>query len=117
LEINGGRRSRLVLAKLRQDKALSDVFRDLKAGASGWLHKVFPELKRFARQNGDGAFTVSASQAESVHRYIAKQPARHQRQSFEDELMQLLRLHEVDLTNAIGGNETSSSAARLRGLG
>jgi putative transposase len=96
LEINGVADHVHVLAKLRQDKALSDVIRDLKAGTSGWLHEVFPELSRFAWQNGYGAFTVSASQAVSVRRYIAKQKTHHQRQSFEDEFVQLLRLHEVE---------------------
>ena len=31
-----------VLAKLRPEKAVSDVLRDLKANASGWMHDVFP---------------------------------------------------------------------------
>lgn len=48
LEINGVEDHVHVLAKLRQDKALSDVLRDLKANASGWMHEVFPELKDFA---------------------------------------------------------------------
>jgi putative transposase len=73
LAINGVADHVHVLAKLRQDKALSDVIRDLKANASGWLHEIFPELKQFAWQNGYGAFTVSASQAESVRSYIANQ--------------------------------------------
>jgi putative transposase len=96
LEINGVTDHVHVLAKLRQDKALSDVIRDLKAGASGWLHEVFPELRQFAWQNGYGAFTVSATEVASVRRYIANQQAHHQRQSFEDEFVQLLRLHEVE---------------------
>jgi putative transposase len=96
LEINGVEDHVHVLAKLRQDKALSDVLRDLKANASGWMHDVFPELKNFAWQSGYGAFTVSASQAEGVRRYIANQKAHHQKQSFEDELVQLLKLHDIE---------------------
>src|SRR4051812_3623670 len=37
-----------VLAKLRPDKALSEVLRELKAGASGWMHNVFPTLSDFS---------------------------------------------------------------------
>ncbi len=96
LEINGIEDHVHVLAKLRQDKAVSDVLRDLKANASGWLHDVFPELKQFAWQNGYGAFTVSAGQIETVRRYIANQKAHHQQQSFEDEFVQLLKMHEVE---------------------
>lgn len=42
LGINGIEDHIHVLAKLRPDKALSDVLRDLKANASGWMHNVFP---------------------------------------------------------------------------
>ena len=73
LAINGTEDHVRVLAKLRQDKALSDVIRDFKAGASGWLHDVFPSLEDFGWQEGYGAFTVSASQVERVRQYIANQ--------------------------------------------
>jgi REP element-mobilizing transposase RayT len=33
-----------LLAKLRPDRALSDVLRALKASATGWMHDVFPAL-------------------------------------------------------------------------
>ena len=39
-----------VLAKLRPDNALSDVIRDLKANASGWMHELFPTLQEFSWQ-------------------------------------------------------------------
>ena len=50
-----------VLAKLGPTRALSDVLRDLKANASGWMHDVFPEMRDFSWQRGYGAFTVSQS--------------------------------------------------------
>ena len=37
-----------VLAKLRPDQSLSDVLRDLKANATGWMHDVFPHLHHFS---------------------------------------------------------------------
>ncbi len=85
-----------VLAKLRQDKALSDVIRDFKANASGWMHDIFPELKDFAWQNGYGAFTVSGSQIEAVRRYIAEQKIHHQERSFQDEFIGLLVKNEIE---------------------
>jgi putative transposase len=47
LAINGMSDHVHILAKLRPDKAVSDVLRDLKANSSGWMHEVFPELKEF----------------------------------------------------------------------
>ena len=79
LAINGTEDHVHLLVKLRPDKSLSDVLRDLKAGASGWMHDVFPELKDFSWQRGYGAFTVSASNVEAVMRYIANQKVHHQK--------------------------------------
>src|SRR5438105_9084387 len=55
-----------ILAKLRQDKAISEVLRTIKANSSGWVHETFPNCRAFAWQSGYGAFTVSQSQVEKV---------------------------------------------------
>jgi REP element-mobilizing transposase RayT len=84
------------LAKLRPDKALSDVLRDLKSNSSGWMHNVFPEMKDFEWQNGYGAFTVSASQVATVQDYIARQAEHHQKRTFRDEFIRLLRANGIE---------------------
>lgn len=96
LGINGMEDHAHVLAKLRPDKAVSDVLRDLKANSSGWMHDVFPDAGDFAWQRGYGAFTVSASQVAAVQKYIADQKIHHGTLSFEDEFVGLLRKNEVD---------------------
>lgn len=95
LAVNGMEDHLHVLAKLRQDKALSDVLRDLKANATGWMHDVFPEAQNFAWQNGYGAFTVSASQIDVVRNYILNQAEHHQQRTFQDEFKALLRTNEI----------------------
>jgi REP element-mobilizing transposase RayT len=95
LAINGTEDHVHVLAKLRPDEALSDVLRDLKANASGWMHNVFPELKDFSWQRGYGAFTVSASQVAPVRDYIARQKEHHQRESFRDEFIGFLKANGI----------------------
>jgi putative transposase len=97
LAINGMDDDVHVLAKLRADKAVSDVLRDLKANSSGWMKDVFPELKDFSWQNGYGAFTVSASQIEKVKEYIANQEEHHRKVgSFRDEFIKLLNANEIE---------------------
>ena len=96
LGINGMDDHVHLLTKLRPDKAVSDVLRDLKANSSGWMHDVFPELKDFSWQRGYGAFTVSASQVEKVREYIAKQEEHHRKQDFRDEFIGLLRKNGVE---------------------
>jgi REP element-mobilizing transposase RayT len=97
LAINGMSDHVHVLAKLRADKAVSDVLRDLKANSSGWMHEIFPELKDFSWQNGYGAFTVSASQVGKVREYVANQEKHHQEiGSFRNEFIKLLRANEIE---------------------
>jgi len=71
LELNGTDEHVHLLTKLRPDRSLSDVLRELKANASGWTHDNFPELSDFSWQRGYGAFTVSQSNVEEGRRYIA----------------------------------------------
>lgn len=96
LSINGMDEHAHVLTKLRPDKAVSDVLRDLKSNSSGWMHDVFPEAADFAWQRGYGAFTVSGSQISAVQKYIADQKIHHSKQSFEDEFVGLLIKNEID---------------------
>jgi len=96
LGINGTDDHVHVLAKLRPERTLSDVLRDLKANASGWMHDVFPDLIDFSWQRGYGAFTVSQSNAEDVRNYVARQQEHHQRVSFRDEFIQFLEANGIE---------------------
>ena len=89
-----------VLAKLRPDRTLSDVMRELKARSSGWIHRKYAELTAFRWQTGYGAFTVSQSQVDLVRTYIKNQETHHQTMTFTDEMRQLLRRHGLDLNEA-----------------
>ncbi len=84
------------MAKLRPDKALSDVLRDLKASASGWMHDVFPTLSDFSWQRGYAAFTVSQSNLQQVQHYLANQKKHHQRVLFRDEFITFLKANEIE---------------------
>jgi putative transposase len=96
LELNGTEDHVHLLAKLRPDRALSDVLRDLKANATGWMHDIFPALKDFSWQRGYGAFTVSHSNVDEVRQYIARQKEHHQKVSFRDEFIQFLNANEIE---------------------
>jgi len=85
-----------VLAKLRPDKALSDVLRVLKCNASGWMHDVFPTLAEFSWQRGYAAFTVSQSNLQQVQRYLARQKEHHSGVSFRDEFILFLKANGIE---------------------
>jgi REP-associated tyrosine transposase len=96
LALNGTEDHIHLLTKLRPDRALSGVLRDLKANATGWMHDVFPSLKDFCWQRGYGAFTVSQSNVTEVSGYIARQKEHHRKISFRDEFIQFLQANGVD---------------------
>jgi len=85
-----------ILARLRQDKAISAVIGAIKANASGWIHRTFAELSKFAWQNGYAAFTVSKSQGERVRHYVQAQEEHHRQRSYQEELIALLKAHEIE---------------------
>jgi REP element-mobilizing transposase RayT len=47
ISINGCADHIHILAKLRQDKALSDGLRAIKANSSGWIQRTFSEAEEF----------------------------------------------------------------------
>jgi putative transposase len=96
LVVNGTSDHVHILGRLRQDKAISAVLRDIKSNSSGWLHRTFPEVSLFAWQGGYGAFTVSASQVEKTRRYILDQEEHHKTQTFEEEFIALLKAHGIE---------------------
>ena len=83
-----------VLVGLRATHVLADVVRQMKRGASEWIHSH--GVKAFTWQEGYAAFTVSPSQVAKVTQYIANQLEHHRRRSFEDEYLALLRSSGVD---------------------
>ena len=85
-----------LLARLRQDKAVSEVLRSTKANSSGWIHDTFSRLWGFHGQDEYGAFTVSKSQMEAVRRYIVGQEAHHRKVMFQEEFLVLLKAHEIE---------------------
>ena len=85
-----------LLAKLRQDKAVSDVLRTIKANSSGWIHHTFADARGFGWQAGYGAFSVSQSQVDTVRRYIGNQQEHHTRLSFKEEFIALLEANEIE---------------------
>jgi putative transposase len=73
---------------------LSKAIQTLKACSSKWLNEN--QIADFAWQEGYGAFSVSASQTESVIRYIENQREHHARRSFDEEFVELLKRYGIE---------------------
>jgi putative transposase len=80
----------------RTDAMVSELLRTVKSRSSKWVHDTFPSLGEFAWQEGYSVFTVSKSQEKAVKKYIVGQATHHKKQDFKAELLQMLRLHEIE---------------------
>lgn len=85
-----------VLARQSRTISQAEWVKELKRVSSIWLKKCDPAFEKFAWQAGYGIFSVSASQLESVHRYIVNQEEHHRKVTFKDEYRAFLRRHEIE---------------------
>ena len=83
-----------LLVGLRAVHRLDFVLRDLKAGSSLWADSM--GKLSFQWQGGYAAVSVSPSQIERVTQYICNQERHHQRQSFQEEYVEMLRLSGIE---------------------
>jgi len=84
-----------LLAKLKTDVAVAVIVQKVKAKSSKWLNESQGLPQRFEWQVGYGAFSVSASLAERVGRYIRLQEEHHRQVTFRDELIALLQRNGI----------------------
>jgi len=68
----------------------------IKGGSSKWVHDTFVDLRRFAWQEGYGAFSVNVSLLEETIRYIEGQAQHHKQKTFQEEYIEFLKRHHID---------------------
>jgi REP element-mobilizing transposase RayT len=95
LEVGGMPDHVHLLIGWRTDESLATLMRNVKARSSAWIHREFPNLVKFAWQEGYGAFTVSHSVVPKVRQYIQTQPEHHRRKTFQEEFLELLKAHDI----------------------
>jgi REP element-mobilizing transposase RayT len=85
-----------MLMELPTDASVAEAMRLVKGNSSRWVNAERLCDGRFQWQAGFAAFSVSASAAESVRDYVARQEEHHRRGGFAEELASLLRRHGID---------------------
>ena len=68
----------------------------IKGGSSKWLHENIGSLRKFAWQEGYGAFSIGASQVDEVAAYIARQQEHHRIKSFQEEYLSYLKEYGIE---------------------
>ena len=95
LEANGPEDHLHLVISTATQPAIADLLRDIKANSSRWIHETFAEHRSFSWQDGYAVFSVSKSVLPRVIEYLQNQQDHHRKVSFEEELVELLRRHEV----------------------
>ena len=85
-----------VLCGLSRTVTIARLVETMKTESSKWIKRHSRGKPAFGWQSGYAAFSVSASSAGRVKRYIEDQDAHHRVKTFQDELRAFLRRHQVE---------------------
>ena len=80
---------------LRPAVSVSELMKTVKAKSSKYIndHSLTPE--RFEWQGGYGAFSYRQRDVDQIYNYVKNQEAHHQKQSFKDKYLELLKEFEI----------------------
>lgn len=85
-----------ILIGYRPHQSLSDLLQDIKGGSSKWINEKKLTRKKFAWQEGYGAFSYSYSHLSRVINYIKNQEQHHKKVTFMDEYRSFLEAFEIE---------------------
>jgi len=95
LQINGVADHVHLLIGMKPNIALSDLVREIKSGSSKFINEKRWIKGKFHWQEGFGAFSYGHSQLDQVIQYIRDQEKHHQKNSFKNEYLMLLRKFDI----------------------
>jgi len=84
-----------ILCNLSKKYATMKLLEIVKKESSKWVKDQEPGMQSFHWQDGYGLLSVSPSHFEAVRQYILKQEEHHQKVSFQEELLGILRKNKV----------------------
>jgi len=96
LQINGVYDHVHILIGMRPVQALSDLMKQVKQDSSKWINEKRLAPDHFSWQSGYGAFAYSKNEVPKVIKYIKNQEEHHEKESFSNEYISLLKYHQID---------------------
>ncbi len=85
-----------VLCNLSKKHAPMKVMELLKKDSSKFVKTLDPSLWSFHWQDGYGMFGLSPNHAEAAHEYILSQEEHHRKETFQEELLRILKKYRID---------------------
>ena len=98
LAINGMPDHVHIFVGMNSDVRVSDFIRDIKSESSRFINGNKLCHNKFQWQKGYAAFSYGQSQMEDVVRYIHEQEQHHQKYSFRQEFLEILRRFQISRT-------------------
>jgi REP element-mobilizing transposase RayT len=83
-----------ILSTLPRTITIAELVSKIKTSTSKWLKSN--GVKEFAWQDGYAIFSVSASNIETVSKYIINQPEHHKRIIYQDELRVFFKEYKIE---------------------
>ena len=74
---------------------MPNLIEEIKTSSNLWIKKENLSKFHFEWQKGYGAFTQSHSQIDAVVKYILNQEVHHQKKSFREEYLEILKKNEI----------------------
>ncbi|MCU4166165.1 IS200/IS605 family transposase [Carboxylicivirga caseinilyticus] len=96
LSINGTDNHIHFLIGMKPSCCLSDLVREIKKSSTNFIEDKGFSSYKFKWQEGFGAFSYGQSQLDAVIKYIENQKVHHNKSSFKDEYVKLLKLFNVE---------------------
>jgi len=85
-----------LLVSIKPTICVADAIRDIKSFSSRFINENRLAKSRFEWQTGYGAFSYGQSQIEKVKAYIGNQHIHHNKETFKDEYLSLLKAFQID---------------------
>ena len=85
-----------ILIGFRATQSISDLMKDVKQSSSKWINENNFANGHFQWQEGFGAFSYSKSQISDVIKYIENQEIHHQKKTFREEYLEILKKFDVE---------------------
>lgn len=85
-----------VLVSMSPKQSPSNLMFHIKRSSSLWINEHKFVVGKFSWQEGFGAFSYGKSQVPDITRYIDEQQNHHQKQTFYEEYLAILKAFEVE---------------------
>jgi REP element-mobilizing transposase RayT len=81
---------------LRPAVSVSDLMKTVKAKSSMYINNHSLTKERFEWQEGYGVFSYRRRDVDQIYKYVQNQESHHQKHTFKDEYLDLLKEFEVE---------------------